>query len=325
MKSAGSYDNIDKIYSSPSNKNNESQLTDSVKKGNSSLVKKKNNKSISHKKTNPPVNSFMNSLGLNSDNLTINRIPMSPIGFKTLSENLNLLNTRCNTDNEKLKYATLNLSTMSIASPTYAEKKKHQMSASTSHNSMSIDPVVTLLTNENNQDGYSIKNIKSESDIDTQRKLKIGGSGEGSEKFGAKHTNLQETLVSPKNHQPKIVSRHAKEPKKDENKSMSVDSVLSRFNFINPKTIFQNIFSFGSKKRVKCQCDPNLHEDQSCSKAIKWMSKKYKPSEHDYLKDMYEKLLADDSLIDIEYVRQIKKDINRTFPDSKYFCEGSEG
>jgi len=82
---------------------------------------------------------------------------------------------------------------------------------------------------------------------------------------------------------------------------------------------------FQPKKRLKCSCDINLDENESCSKALNWISKKYKTNEFGYLKATYEKILSENKLVDIEYARQIQKDLPRTSPQNKYFAEGSPG
>ena len=82
---------------------------------------------------------------------------------------------------------------------------------------------------------------------------------------------------------------------------------------------------FQPKKRLKCSCDINLDENESCSKALNWISKKYKESEFGYLKATYEKILSENKLVDIEYARQIQKDLPRTSPQNKFFAEGSPG
>lgn len=347
VTSIGSLENVEIKYSSPTNKNN-SVIQDIKRKGNSSNSQNKDHKVTSNKKIVTPVNSFMNSLhiGLNSENLTINRIPMSPIGLKTLSENLNLLNTRCNTEYDKFKALSPNITNQSIASQAYlSEKKIHHSNGSNYFNSLSTDQMASsIATNENfheetsksKEDKFSLesdlfsKQQSARSSLYNQNnKTSINQSNPTNERNTEqlKVRDSEVGLSSPK-HQPKVMPRSINEPKKEESRITTVDNEppkLSRYNFLNPKTLIQNIINFATKKRFKCPCDPNLHEDQTCSKALKWMSKKYKPNEHEYLKEIYQKLLADETLADIEYVRQIKKDINRTFPDSKFFSEDSEG
>ena len=67
---------------------------------------------------------------------------------------------------------------------------------------------------------------------------------------------------------------------------------------------FQNLLNF-SKKRIKCNCDSGLNEEQTCSKALKWLSKKYKASEFSYLKATYEKISSENKLTDPEHHKQI--------------------
>lgn len=69
------------------------------------------------------------------------------------------------------------------------------------------------------------------------------------------------------------------------------------------KNLFSNIFSFGGKKRIKCECDKNLSEEATCSRALSWISLKYEEKEFDYLKSTYEKILHDDKLVDIEQTK----------------------
>ena len=82
---------------------------------------------------------------------------------------------------------------------------------------------------------------------------------------------------------------------------------------------------FQPKKRLKCSCDVTLDENESCGKALAWISKKYKASEFGYLKATYEKILSENKLVDVEYARQIQKDLPRTSPQNKYFAEDSPG
>lgn len=43
------------------------------------------------------------------------------------------------------------------------------------------------------------------------------------------------------------------------------------------------------------------------------------------MKSTYEKISSENKLTDPEHHKQIQKDINRTFPENKFFCENSEG
>jgi len=79
------------------------------------------------------------------------------------------------------------------------------------------------------------------------------------------------------------------------------------------------------RKGIKCECDIGLATDKTCSRAYRWLFKKYKASELPYLKETYEKILNEQKIIEFEQTRQIDKDINRTFPKSKLFENGSDG
>jgi hypothetical protein len=136
------------------------------------------------------------------------------------------------------------------------------------------------------------------------------------------------TEIVNSNHHPLVLqkSKASLENKGSESRStFNLGKFTTKFDFIHPKTLIQNIINFATRKRLKCSCDSNLSEDQTCSRAYKWISRKYKESEHEYLKSTYEKILSESKLIDQEHVKQIKKDINRTYPDNKFYAEDSPG
>jgi len=87
----------------------------------------------------------------------------------------------------------------------------------------------------------------------------------------------------------------------------------------------RQLFQFNTFKRAKCSCDQNLKEDETCSRALYWISKKYKTSEFQYLKTTYEKILSENKLQDPDQKKQIQKDLDRTYPSNKYFSSGAEG
>lgn len=92
-----------------------------------------------------------------------------------------------------------------------------------------------------------------------------------------------------------------------------------------PKTLLKSLFQFNFYKRTKCTCDSNLKEDETCSTAMRWILKKYKKSEFEYLKATYQKILSETKLQDVNQQRQIQKDITRTYPTNKFFASNSEG
>jgi len=98
---------------------------------------------------------------------------------------------------------------------------------------------------------------------------------------------------------------------------------FNKFDLKKSTSMIRQIFQ--PKKRLKCSCDINLDENESCGKALAWISKKYKASEFGYLKATYEKILSENKLVDVEYARQIQKDLPRTSPQNKYFAEDSPG
>jgi len=139
---------------------------------------------------------------------------------------------------------------------------------------------------------------------------------------GAKASNKAILQTSP----PK--GRFTSVPTENKNSS-TFDGVKTYFNKLNKfdlsksTSIIRHIFQ--PKKRLKCSCDINLDENETCSKALAWIKKKYNPNEFSYLKSTYEKILSDGKLVEVEYARQIQKDLPRTSPQNKYFAENSEG
>ena len=94
---------------------------------------------------------------------------------------------------------------------------------------------------------------------------------------------------------------------------------------IQSQPLFQRLLKFNFYKRTKCTCDSNLKENETCSKAIGWILNKYKKSEFESLKKTYEKILKENQLQNQEIVKQIQKDMNRTYPSTTYFAADGEG
>lgn len=95
--------------------------------------------------------------------------------------------------------------------------------------------------------------------------------------------------------------------------------------FQEPKNWIKSLLTPNPRKGLKCDCDIGLAIDKTCSRALKWLLKKYKPSELPYLKETYEKIVLEQKIIEFEQIKQIDKDINRTFPKSQLFQHGSDG
>lgn len=91
------------------------------------------------------------------------------------------------------------------------------------------------------------------------------------------------------------------------------------------KTLLKQIFELNFFKRAKCSCDAYAGENDTCSKALGWISKKYQRHEFEYLETTYHKILSENKLTDASQMLQIKKDINRTYPTTKYFASNSVG
>eukprot|EP01017_Pseudomicrothorax_dubius_P025450 TRINITY_DN2752_c0_g2_i3.p1 TRINITY_DN2752_c0_g2~~TRINITY_DN2752_c0_g2_i3.p1 ORF type:complete len:527 (-),score=93.89 TRINITY_DN2752_c0_g2_i3:668-2248(-) len=74
-----------------------------------------------------------------------------------------------------------------------------------------------------------------------------------------------------------------------------------------------------TSKRVKCQCNRGLKEDDTCSRALGWLFIRYRQEELPQLKQVYESILAADAF-DIEPSKvQIGKDVRRTYGHSSFF------
>ena len=134
------------------------------------------------------------------------------------------------------------------------------------------------------------------------------------------------TLQSP----PKVrLANGSIEDIKGRNSSTTLDgfkayiSRLNKFDISRSTSMIKQIFQ--PKKRLKCSCESNLDEDQSCSRAMSWIKKKYNPNEFEYLKSTYEKILSENRLVNAEQSKQIQKDLHRTYPNNKYFAENSTG
>ncbi len=76
--------------------------------------------------------------------------------------------------------------------------------------------------------------------------------------------------------------------------------------------------------RLGCTCDSNLKNKETCSRAYKWLSHQYSHSDHESLKKIYnhlqERVECDEACL-----RQIQKDMPRTYPSHEFFKENSEG
>lgn len=78
-------------------------------------------------------------------------------------------------------------------------------------------------------------------------------------------------------------------------------------------------------KRFKCTCDGIGSSPKTCHRALEWLYRRYKPTEFDYLKRTYEKIVSDKRLTDLKHLRQIQKDTYRTFPSYPLFKANAEG
>ena len=93
-----------------------------------------------------------------------------------------------------------------------------------------------------------------------------------------------------------------------------------------PLQFFKKFFS-QKNRYLKCRCeaaDPREIHSQTCSHAFKWLFSKYKVSELHYLKNVYEEILRAQN-DDEENVKQIEKDLARTYPDVEYFSDKGSG
>lgn len=101
------------------------------------------------------------------------------------------------------------------------------------------------------------------------------------------------------------------------------DSASSRTFGLN---FLKNIFTRSPEvaKDSRCLCDGSAKKGGSCKKALGWLLRRYNESEFEYLRNTYETILGHD-LEDEECVRQIQKDLHRTFPRNQYFSEEGGG
>ena len=111
---------------------------------------------------------------------------------------------------------------------------------------------------------------------------------------------------------------------RNENK-FNLTSEKLRDYFNEPKNWIKTLLTPNPRKGLKCECDIGLEIDKTCSRAYGWLFKKYRASELSYLKETYEKIVQEQKIIEFEQIRQIDKDIHRTFPKCKLFEQGSEG
>lgn len=100
-------------------------------------------------------------------------------------------------------------------------------------------------------------------------------------------------------------------------KAFSTDFVLSTKTFINNKI---NKLS----AREKCACEAGLTRNATCCKAFQWLFKRYKKKDLEYLKQTYENLKKK-PLVEESVLKQIERDILRTFPNCELFKENHEG
>ena len=124
---------------------------------------------------------------------------------------------------------------------------------------------------------------------------------------------------SPKSKLANGNGEHSRTNSKLEN----VKTYLSKFDISNSTTIIKQIFQ--PKKRFRCSCDSGLDEDQTCSRALGWLKKKYHPNEFEYLKATYEKIVCDSKPDNADQLKQIQKDVYRTYPNNKFFAADSPG
>lgn len=132
------------------------------------------------------------------------------------------------------------------------------------------------------------------------------------------------TLQSPP--KGRLTSSTINEDSKNTSTLDGVKAYLSKLNKIDLSIstgIFKQIFQ--PKKRLKCSCEMGLDENQTCSRAMAWINKKYNPNEFGYLKSTYERILSENKLVKEDQSRQIQKDLHRTYPQNKFFAENSIG
>ncbi len=102
------------------------------------------------------------------------------------------------------------------------------------------------------------------------------------------------------------------------------DNSNSIFGF-EPASWVKQILSKNTRKGLKCSCDASLTSpEKTCSRAMNWMLKKYKIQEFPALKKTYEEIYATQTA-EPEQIKQIQKDVYRTFPETKLFAPNSEG
>jgi len=74
-----------------------------------------------------------------------------------------------------------------------------------------------------------------------------------------------------------------------------------------------------SLDRLGCNCDSNLRENDTCSKAFAWLGKQYKKTELSSLKQTYENIKQTHIENMEKNEDQIEKDLKRTFPSLEMF------
>lgn len=118
-----------------------------------------------------------------------------------------------------------------------------------------------------------------------------------------------------------------KKPQLKSEATLSTRSTSNLRETRKPLQFIKNFFLSSKYKYEKCQCDAENLEDvanPTCRRAEKWLLAKYQPSELEYLKSVYDEILKDENL-DEDCVKQIEKDLQRTFPDNPYFSKEGEG
>lgn len=135
-------------------------------------------------------------------------------------------------------------------------------------------------------------------------------------------TSLKSSVMTQSSPKSKLVNGNI-EHSRVNSKLENVKTYLSKFDISNSTTIIKQIFQ--PKKRLRCSCDSGLDEDQTCSRALGWLKKKYNPNEFEYLKATYEKIVCDSKADNADQLKQIQKDVYRTYPNNKFFAPDSPG
>ena len=148
--------------------------------------------------------------------------------------------------------------------------------------------------------------------------------GEAKEKkLGLSQNNIKSGLMSLKS--PTTMGSTNNAIRKKKNISREVLESVKGFsdNFFHNTKMFINSQLNGLTDRTQCSCSARLQKNQTCDRALKWFSYKYKTKEIPNLKMLYDKLQNAEE--DPVCVSQIRKDLPRTFPNYRFFREGSSG